>query len=61
MLEGPGGAAGFDEAWTEGAAPAAAEADLQAAYAETEAVQQVRGGGAKSAHNVYCRVFKVLY
>ena len=40
VLEGPGGAAAFDEAWAGEAAPAAAEADLQAAYADTEAAQQ---------------------
>eukprot|EP00903_Cladosiphon_okamuranus_P005607 g5578.t2 len=44
VLEGPGGAAAFDEAWAGETAPAAAEADMQAAYADSEAAQLQQQG-----------------
>lgn len=40
VLEGRGVVEEFDEAWAGEATPAAAEAGLQAAYAEAEAAQQ---------------------
>eukprot|EP00752_Nemacystus_decipiens_P016330 g14605.t1 len=46
VLEGQGGEVGFDEAWAGEVAPAAAEVDLQTAYAETKAAhhqQQQQG------------------